>query len=460
MKNIINELTADGQTKKTKILKTREQAQKEAAMLASVYPSKFQDSSLLAAAGYEVDGAAVPASEATGHAAPTPINNMGVKSHGEQVHYEDGTEKITVRPSGKKGHSEIIRIPQPASGVDKRVGFVDQVSFTVRVSDIIGRDLYPFYGHLKTQWTVADAVPRMSSILMSIFGFAVTHQRERGVNFYKESYTLGEGEGILSAGGQNDTINVQIYGQGCHKAKDEWEVKLKHYLKTVGGWITRIDIAADFYDGAYSVDDAERDYLDGKMSGNGRPPFAERRGDWYTGQGGRTFYVGRRTSGKLLRVYEKGLQILGTIAACQIDDTHRLNDLKNWVRVECEWHNQCRICPLDMLTSPGTYLAGSYPAFSGLSAIQDVVETLKKTVELTVEKAKQWLRHSAGKHIKTLIDIMGLDELAEYVTKGKEYAKYVATFGALLPENDPQNILWVEPLENELAIIDSIPILV
>jgi len=451
MKNTIVELTVDGQTKKIKTPKTLKQSQKEAAMIASIYPLKFQNTSILSAAGYEVKGTQSSERSRAADAVPAPINNMGVKSND----LDDGTERITIRPKGKNGHSEIIRIPKPETNVDKRVGFVDQVSFTVRVSEVIGREMAPFFSPVKAAFAVADAVPRLSTILMYIFGFAVTHERERGVNFYKQSFTLGEGEGILNAGGQNDTINVQIYGQGIHKARDEWENRLKYYLSTVGGWITRIDLAADFFDGSYGVEDAERDYLNGLMTGNGRTPFAERRGDWYTGQGGRTFYVGRRHSGKLLRVYEKGLQILGSIAAKQIDEANKLAGLLKWVRIECEWHNTNRICPLDMLTNPGQYLAGSYPAYKKLSAIQNIVETTVKAAQMTVERSKQFLKNQAGRHLYTQIQLFGEEVIHEFLRP--KFVKFVTAFGSLLPEDDAQNLLVNETTDEQLLFIGAIP---
>ncbi len=359
-----------------------------------------------------------------------PFNNMGGTEN-----FDDGTE--TFRISSKKGRAQIVRIPSKVSGADKRVGFVDQVSFTVRCHQVLNRELVEPYDSSLLAFPPADALPRIASIIFFIFGFSVTAKRDRGLNFYSDSYFLGDGDGLLSIGGQNDTLNVQIYASGCSKAKQGWQERLKNYLHAVDGWITRVDIAADFFDGSYSVDQAEQDYLSGKMSLTNRTPFAERRGDWYSGKGGRTFYVGRRGSGKLLRVYEKGLQLIGTLAASQQVENSKLSNLLDWVRVEVEWHNQDRICPLDMLTEPGKYLAGSYPAFNHLNQLQDVVKTKKNTVLMTVEKAKEWLRHTAGRHLKTLSELFGSDEIIHFATSGKDHARYVYAFSPLPMDHQP-----------------------
>src|SRR5438309_783047 len=60
---------------------------------------------------------------------------------------------------------------------------------------------------------------------------------------------------------------------------------------------------------------------------------------------GCTFYVGARANGKMFRGYEKGRQ-LGDAQS-------------NWFRVEVEFRAKDRLIPLDVLTDPTPYLAGS-----------------------------------------------------------------------------------------------------
>ena len=362
--------------------------------------------------------------------------------------FDDGTEKITIVSKGSKGGHALIRIPQKNTVTDKSAAFVDQCSFTVRVADLLSRELIMPYSSLPggMRWTESDIVPRMSSILLNIFGFAATHQRALGVNFYKVSWDIGEKDGILSCGGQNDTVNVQISGQGAAKAHVGWEYRLYDYLMAVGGWLSRCDLAADFYQGQYTPEQAERDYLSGLMSNNGRPPFAERRGDWYTDQGGKTFYIGKRTSGKLLRVYEKGLQLLGMIALKNGGCDDRILELLKWVRVECEWHNQDRILPLEMLINSGPFLAGSYPALAFIDVTQSRIETKQKSVILAVSRAIEIVKHQFGPIIYSLYEIYGNDLIPMIIRE--KLAKFAKPFNELLPVDDEQNESWDKVLSS------------
>jgi DNA relaxase NicK len=474
---MILRLTDDGQPlTDEKILKTQKykaQAKLEAQMNASIYPKKFESQSilkqsLLNAAGYSLASANGQAQAALDDATPPPINNMGGMK--ESIDYQvdtdffDGTEKLLIVAKGTSGRTKCIRIPKKNSNVSELVGFVDQVSFTIKNEQILTRKLSFPYDIFKGEWTESDTVSRLSTILIDIFGFGVTVQRDKGVNFYKESYNLGDSSGLLSFGGQNNTVNVQIYGLGAQIALDGWEQRLYKYLKIVNGKITRIDIAADFYDGSYSVEDAEKDYLNGRFTCAQRAPYCERRGDWYTGRGGRTLYIGKRASGKVLRVYEKALEILGNLASSFIDDDHFLKPFMNWVRVECEWHNQDRICDLEMLIKPGQYLSGSYPAFNALNVIQSKVQTFKKKIQMTFERSLLVTRHGFGRHLKTLREFFDNDsELLEKLTHGKDYLKFI-TQSVLNPDHsdyinfDKSLDTTLDDHFKELAYIDAIPL--
>jgi phage replication initiation protein len=93
------------------------------------------------------------------------------------------------------------------------------------------------------------------------------------------------------------------------------------------------------------------------------------RGNWLFPDGsGLSFYVGSRTSGKLLRVYEKGKQLGG--AASEL--------FPDWVRSELELHNEGRVIPLGILINPGPYLAGAYPALAWVDDEQSRIATKQK----------------------------------------------------------------------------------
>jgi phage replication initiation protein len=116
----------------------------------------------------------------------------------------------------------------------------------------------------------------------------------------------------MGYGGQRGTVYISITGAGCAGAGDGWEARLVAWLQdSIQYRITRVDLAYDDMSGReYGVDRALSDYCDGLYDSCGRPPTCEQLGNWIRPDGrGRTFCVGRRSSGKYLRVYEKGRQL-------------------------------------------------------------------------------------------------------------------------------------------------------
>jgi len=90
----------------------------------------------------------------------------------------------------------------------------------------------------------------------------------------------------------------------------------------------------DDYEGRYSLNWAVEQYYNNQFNGGGNRPSCGQRGNWLFPDGnGRTFYVGKRKNGKLIRIYEKGKQ---------------LGDPNSpWVRWEVEQHNRQREIPWD-----------------------------------------------------------------------------------------------------------------
>lgn len=246
----------------------------------------------------------------------------------------------------------------------------------------------------------------MSNRLHNIFGFGITSKREMGANFYRESWVLGDGWGMVCHGGQRGTIMVTLNGSGCAAAREGWEGRLKAFLeKAQRARLTRVDFAHDDYTGStYSVDKADQDHTDGLFNCGGRNPDTEYRGNWKNPNGkGRTFTVGNRSNGKFCRVYEKGRQ-LG-------DKT------SEWVRIEVEFKSCDRVIPFDALTRPGEYLAASYPAFNWISEDQERIFTTTKAACVSVDKAVAWIRHQCGASIGLMVGLFGAEQFLEKVVR-------------------------------------------
>jgi len=158
--------------------------------------------------------------------------------------------------------------------------------------------------------------------------------------------------GSIALGGdsQKGRWLLQLTGKGCGLITD-WE-SLAEMLESIEATITRVDLAIDFLDGEYSVDDAMDMLEQGLFTSNGRTPSSMQMGDWFRQQDGRTLYVGKGKNGKMLRVYEKGKQMKSVNS--------------KWTRYEVQLGNRDRVIPFDVLTSPAKYFAGSYPALANL----------------------------------------------------------------------------------------------
>jgi len=211
--------------------------------------------------------------------------------------------------------------------------------------------------------------------------------------------------GYLAFGGdsQRGRMMMQLTGRGCGLVQD-WP-SLHAFLGDLEEVrITRCDLAADFMDGEYTVDDAVRLHKEGGFTGAGRPPTTETAGDWLDGIRGRTLYVGKGSNGKMLRVYEKGIQ---------------LGDLGSpWVRYEVQLGNRDREIPLDVLLRPREFFAGCYPCLA--SMVEEAAEKIKTTRtegETSLSRLVFHAKRTYGKLFDALSKLTGADhaELVEEV---------------------------------------------
>lgn len=286
----------------------------------------------------------------------------------------------------------------------KGVGFVDQISFTF-LDDFHRnpalREKCAQHGGGKIWLTDYEVVTEgVAALLRDVFGLGVGAERPSGLNFYKATWNLLDASGMVSIGGQGNTILVQITGHGMAKARDGWEKRLAAWRDCMNRFvITRLDIAYDDYEGErYSVDAAATDYDTGAFSMGGRPPSCEQRGNWRKiDYKGRSFYVGKRENGKMLRVYEKGRQLGDTVS--------------EWVRIELELHNKDRIIPFDAIFNPGAYLSGAYSALSFISEGQEhkKIATSQKVAKITYDTL---LKHFARSYGGLLNVILSVEESA------------------------------------------------
>jgi len=215
-----------------------------------------------------------------------------------------------------------------------------------------------------------------------------------GWNGYSKRINIGK-SGLLAYGGesQKDSIHIEINGHGCSFVKD-WPMLA--LLGQEEGWkITRVDLAYDDFEGkTANIELAKQWFEDGLFNANGRPPKAKFIDDMGSGEG-KTFYIGNRKNGKLLRMYEKGRE--------QGDPN------SPWFRVELELKNKGRVVPWEVLVMAGQYLAGSYKALNFISLKQCKLKTIQKASKITYESMTKWVKQAAGKSINVMTEVNGGD---------------------------------------------------
>ena len=206
-------------------------------------------------------------------------------------------------------------------------------------------------------------------------------------------------------GGHNKggRARLDISGTGCSRITS-W----KRFQNWLTEWeavtLTRVDLAADFLNGEYGVEDAVSWYQNGDFNAGGRNPRHSLVGDWLNPQHGRTFEVGRRANGKMLRAYEKGRQ-LG-------------QRLSRWCRFEVELRNIDRDLPMNILTDCTTYFAGAYKALQLMvHEAATRIETHQKEGEISLQHMVDYCKSSYGQLIHVLRAKFTPLELIEQVSR-------------------------------------------
>lgn len=190
-------------------------------------------------------------------------------------------------------------------------------------------------------------------------GFELGTVEDKGMDFYLTRVALlreGETVGFVLAGGKSGTqaatVHVNLFGSACLHLSPEKYARIADYIRAGQGWITRCDLAVDVFSGD-DISELPAHYLDGAFDVRGQRPAQREAGSWTSGHS-RTFYAGRRETGKEFRGYEKGHELFGPDSG------------DGWIRYEVEFRNNARVIDIDILTRPADFYAGAYPFCAAL----------------------------------------------------------------------------------------------
>ena len=284
----------------------------------------------------------------------------------------DSGESFLICPKGKRT-PEVDLIPIPADGVHAYAAITDYLNCT-----------FPFDPN-------KEPLEKLFQELFAVLGskFAPAVDRQRKFNFYNRSFALGESGAILGIGGQAGTVLVSLSGEACSLISG-WPALVAYFRDYRNARITRWDGAVDDFEGVHTVDQCVDLYKASQFNSGGNKPSCDQKGNWITPDGtGRTFYIGQRKNGKMLRVYEKGMQ-LGW-------------KWHPWVRWEVELHNKDRVVPWEVVIEPGRFFVGSYP--KALQWVQDEMCRIK-TIRKQQSVSYQHLLNCASNAYGPLINVM------------------------------------------------------
>lgn len=244
---------------------------------------------------------------------------------------------------------------------------------------------------------------------------------------------------------QANVVHVNLYGEGCLFITPQAMHALAQLGQRLKGWLTRCDLAVDFWQGIYGgMEGLNASYVAGDMDVRGKRPKVSHHGDWIAKRAC-TFYLGTREAGKYTRVYCKGDQLFGLEA----------ND--PWVRVELQWGDQLRVLPWDMLQRPAEFFAGASDwhaemlAEAGRCVVPAPVTCERAAALMTAEaeafRNLSWLFRTAGASVAAAFRHITDDQFMALVDGvDKHYRMFHSSVAHVKPPTSGRSILLVVPI--------------
>lgn len=247
--------------------------------------------------------------------------------------------------------------------------------------------------------------------------------------------------GRMAYGGhsQRGWVQVTMTGQGCEWV-DDWDDAQRVLAGLPRAEPKRLDLALTTWDGEVTHERVVAAHAAGAFCSGGRPPALQQiiSSD---PRAGRTCYVGKRTSDKFCRAYEKGFEMLGKMGPTQREmsmiDGHRVEDI---YRVEVELKSKTRPIPWDVIGQRDQYFAGSYPFLAQLMPDVEcdiLMRRPERAPQIDLRAALDTVRHQFGSTLFTALCAMDGDILAVWDSiVGYKHSETLLAAGVLLVDHD------------------------
>lgn len=230
---------------------------------------------------------------------------------------------------------------------------------------------------------------------------------QKGVRFFVDLNGTQAHVARVDFGGNHHAgrARLDLSGSACALVRSwagvqSWVATLFDYT------LTRVDLAVDCLLGEFTVEDARDWYLLGEFNAgtSGRRPRHSLVGDWLDPHHGRTFEVGRRENGKMLRCYEKGRQ--------------KGDSASRWTRFEVELRNKDRVLPLDVLTDCDRYFVGAYACLRRLLDVAGSrIRTDQKEGEISLGRLLRYARMAYGQLVDVLRVQLDANDVMEFLSR-------------------------------------------
>ena len=220
------------------------------------------------------------------------------------------------------------------------------------------------YLRFRSQATPPEALEALKPMFGTLGPSMRLKGLERGSMGFQQAAQIIVGDmpvARLDYGGESQRgwVRAEISGKGCEWVQD-WDAAESIELLP-SSQIRRLDIAMTTWDGQVTHDKVVAAHQSGRFQTGGRPPDLQQITS-SNDRAGRTCYVGKRTSDKFFRAYEKGFEMVAKIRGLPGVVTHidgkRIEDI---YRCEVELKAGGSDIGWDVIERRDQYFAGSYP---------------------------------------------------------------------------------------------------